>query len=129
MYQLTHTSTVKRLSDSASIPSVEGNSDYAKYLAWVAQGNTALPAPVVPLAVPTVVTMRQARLALLGAGLLGSIDAAINALESPAKEAARIEWEYSQEVSRTQPFVQLLAPALGLSEEELDELFTAASQL
>jgi len=82
-----------------------------------------------PAAVPLVVTMRQARLALLGAGLLAQVDTAIDALASPAKEAARIEWEYSQEVHRDRPFVQTLGAAMGLSDEQLDALFTTAAGL
>lgn len=83
------------------------------------------PAPVVP----QIVTMRQARLALLGAGLLPMVDAAIAALPSPQKEAALIEWDYSSEVHRNKPFVQTLAAALSLSTEQLDSLFTQAAQL
>lgn len=80
-------------------------------------------------AVPQVVTMRQARLALLGAGLLPGVAAAINALSSPQKEAAQIEWEYSQTVERNRSFVLLLGAALGLTELQLDNLFTAAAAL
>ena len=82
-----------------------------------------------PTAVPKVVTMRQARLALLGAGLLATINSAITALPSPTKEAAQIEWEYSQEVQRHNGFVSQLAPILGLSAAQLDGLFVAAAQL
>ncbi len=79
--------------------------------------------------VPASVTMRQARLALLGAGLLAGIDAAINSLPSPQKEAARIEWEYSQEVQRQNGFVSVLAPMLGLTEAQTDALFLTAAGL
>lgn len=85
--------------------------------------------PVPPISVPQSVTMRQARLALLGAGLLGQIDATIASLPSPQKEAAQIEWEYSQEVQRRNGFVDQLAPLLGLTDEQVDQLFIQAATL
>ena len=45
MYQLTTSTSIKRLSDSAFIPPDPGNRDYAAYLAWVEECNTPLPAP------------------------------------------------------------------------------------
>ena len=87
---------------------------------------------VVSAIVPTVpaeVTMRQARLALLGAGKLAAVDAAIASMPEPQKSAARIEWEYSGAVQRHNGFVAALGPALGLSEAQIDALFIAASKL
>lgn len=79
--------------------------------------------------VPQAVTMRQARLALLGAGLLSQVDAAIASLPSPQKEAAAIEWEYAQEVQRHNGLVPAMAQALGMTEAQLDDLFMQAATL
>lgn len=92
-------------------------------------GAQVIPAPVPPEPVPTEVTMRQARLALLGAGLLTNVDAAINAMPEPAKSAARIEWDYSSAVQRHNGFVQQLGPALGLTDAQIDDLFRVAATL
>ena len=98
-------------------------------IGWAWDGETLTPPPPAPPVVPSAVTMRQARLALLGAGLLDDVDAAINALPSPQKEAARIEWEYAQEVQRHNGFVSVLAPMLGMTAEQTDNLFIVAAQL
>lgn len=90
---------------------------------WVEGG--AAPAPVIP----TVVTMRQARLALLAAGHLPAITSIIAALPSPQKEQAQIEWEFSQEVNRNYGLVVSLIPALGLTDAQVDQLFITAAGL
>lgn len=87
-----------------------------------------LPAPTIA-GVPTRVTMRQARLALLGAGMLAAVEAAIDSMPEPARSAARIEWEYSGEVQRHNGFVAALGPALKLTDAQIDDLFRAASTL
>ena len=87
-----------------------------------------MPTPTVA-GVPTRVTMRQARLALLGAGKLANVDAAIDAMPEPQKSAARIEWEYAAEVRRDNAFVAGLAPALGMTDAQVDALFVAAAAL
>ena len=96
---------------------------------WLYDGDEFTEPMPPPPTIPSVVTMRQARLALLGAGLLDDIDAAINGLPSPQKEAARIEWEYSQEVQRRNGCVSVLAPMLGLTGAQLDTLFVVAEGL
>ena len=79
--------------------------------------------------VPQEVSMRQARLALLGRGVLGQVDAAIDSLPSPDSEAARIEWDYSSVVARNSPLVTMMGVALGLDSSALDELFISAARL
>lgn len=76
---------------------------------------------------PTIVSMRQARLALLDAGILGQVDAAIASLPSPDREAAQIEWEYAAEVRRDSTTMILIGSALGLSEQQIADLFVAAA--
>lgn len=45
-YTLISNSTAVQRSDGAIIPADPGNTDYRAYLAWVAGGNSASPAPV-----------------------------------------------------------------------------------
>jgi hypothetical protein len=75
--------------------------------------------------IPNVVSMRQARLALLQSGLLSTVSAAIAA----GGEADQIEWEYATEVNRNQPLVQNMKAGLGLSDADLDNLFILAASL
>ena len=71
--------------------------------------------------------MRQARIALSRAGLLPSVEEALATMEGQAGEEARIEWDYSSEVFRHKPFVVGLGAAIGLTGEQIDELFITAA--
>jgi len=75
------------------------------------------------------VSMRQARLALLQQNLLPQINTAIEALPSPAHEAAMVEWEYAATIRRDSQLVQSLASALQLNDNDLDAIFELASTL
>lgn len=90
---------------------------------------TAGPIPSPTPFIPEFVTMRQARLALLAAGLLANVDTAIDSLPSPTKEAARIEWDYSSTVERHRGLVQSLGATMGLTDAQLDALFIQAATL
>jgi hypothetical protein len=95
----------------------------------VFQGGAWVVADVVPPApaVPEVVSMRQARIALLAAGHLAAVTAAVAAMPGIEGDVARIEWEYAQDVRRDSPLIGSLAPAVGLSSEQVDALFLAAA--
>lgn len=45
MYRLTPSTSIIRVADGAGIPADPANTDYAAYLAWLAEGNTPLPVP------------------------------------------------------------------------------------
>lgn len=84
--------------------------------------------PPTPPVLPDL-TMRQFRLGLLNAGLLDDVEAAIDDLPEPDRSVARIEFEYASLVVRTDPWVAALAVPLGLSEGEIDDLWTSAAAL
>ena len=96
-------------------PSYESLSDYVP--------------PTTVEAGPHEVTMRQARLALLAAGKLAGVEAAIASMPEPQRTAASIEWEYSNDLQRNNPFVAQLGAALGLDDAGIDALFIAAAKL
>jgi len=87
--------------------------------------------PVLLLAatVPRSVSRRQARLALLDAGLLASAEAAIVAMPSPLRERAKIDWDDAQTFDRDNPLLAQMAAALDLDDAALDALFVAAAAL
>lgn len=89
-------------------------------------GSAWVPAP---LPVPAVVTMRQARLALLQFGLLAQVNTAVANMPGTQGDAARIEWEFSSTVERNRPLVQALGAALGMTDAQLDDLFRLAATL
>lgn len=96
---------------------------------WLYDGHKFTAPPVPPPAVPQIVSMRQARLALLAAGHLSKVGPALDALPSPQREAAQIEWEYATEVRRASDLVNGIGAAIGLDAAALDALFIDAATL
>lgn len=91
----------------------------ARQEAWI------LPEAIRARTVPQTVTMRQARLALLQAGLLDAVTAAVQ----QAGQAVQIEWEYATDVRRASPLVQAISAGMGLTEAQVDALFIAGAKL
>lgn len=84
-----------------------------------------VPPPVDPNIVPQVVTRRQALLALLAAGKLD----AVGLLIQNAPRAVQIAWEAAGTFERANPLIEALAPTLGLSPVDIDNLFIEAAKL
>lgn len=130
MYQIINATSVRHIPSGTVFPLPPAESYGHDYQRWLDAGNTPEDAdPPPPPSVPQEVTMRQARLALLGIGMLSTVEAAIDALPEPPRTAARIEWDYSNTIQRNNGFVSQLAATLGFSESQLDELFITASGL
>ena len=75
--------------------------------------------------VPQQITMRQARLALLSAGLLDDVEMVI----AVAGRAAQLEWEYAAVVDRSNPAVAIVQQQQGMTDAQIDDLFRGAAKL
>lgn len=86
------------------------------------------PAPSVP--VPAAVTRRQAKQALLLAGLLDDAETAINAIPDATERAlAMIFWNDADNFERANPLIAQIGGAIGLTSEEIDARFILAATL
>lgn len=94
-------------------------------IGWAHDGtNWTAPTPP-PAPVPAEVPQWQARRALLAAGLLTAVEAAVAA----ASQDIQITWEYAPNIVRNSPFVTSMAAALGLTDAQLNDLFRAAAEI
>ena len=121
------------LNGTMHVPMADGNSEYELIKLWLAEGNTPEPEftdaellQQIEDAKPKVVTMRQARLALLQSGILQTVQ---DAIANGTDEAMKIEWEYATEVKRDWDSLVTLTTALGITDLQLDDLFQLASTL
>ena len=122
------------------------------YVAWLAMGNLPTPWPRDPsgkesdaelttvlaaagvdakllppiITVPQDVTLAQARAALMAANLFTKVDTFV---KGSGNALAIMAWEYTNTVSRTGSLVKLLAPQLGMTDTDLDNLFIAAAKI
>jgi hypothetical protein len=76
-------------------------------------------------------TQRQIRLWLLSQGITGeALRTMIGAMpDATQREAALIEFEYATEYRRDHPLVTMFGTELGLTEEQIDDAFVAATNL
>ena len=78
----------------------------------------------------TPVSARQIRTALLVSGLsIDAIEAGLDSLEEPTRSIAKVAWDFSNEYYRDNPLIESLAPVLGLTGQQLDDLWVLAKTL
>lgn len=78
---------------------------------------------------PNEVSMAQACIALHRAGKLELVPQIIASLEEPPRIEAGLWWSRATSVRKDHPIVQMLAPALGLDDAGLDDLFAVAASV
>ncbi len=122
-YALTQADGVMRAVDGAYIPAEPLNSDWREYQDWLAAGGVPYPADPQPEPV-IIVSPYQARVALLNANLLDTVEGAINTKGG----AVKIKWEYAAEVRSDDADLLELATELGIA-AQIPALFAAAQQI
>jgi hypothetical protein len=82
------------------------------------------------LLVPKNISPRQAREIIIRIGLFNTVETYINNIEDETERLiARNYWEYSEVFERNHPVLLTLVSALGITDEQLDNMFIEASKL
>lgn len=74
--------------------------------------------------VPQAITPLQAKLQLLKLGLLDEVESLVT-----GDRTSQLYWEYASVVERDNAVLLLMANGIGLTSEQVDEMFIAASKL
>lgn len=125
-YTLTNSQSVIRDADGACIPFDPANTDYQAYLKWIDEGNTPNPYAPPPPPVPQQVPMWAVRTVLQNDGLFDQAQALIAA---STDNALKNVWEYGNFADRNSNAIVTLSAALGLTSEQVDQMFIDANNL
>ncbi|WP_447915793.1 hypothetical protein [Delftia acidovorans] len=102
------------------------SAEHEKTIAEVAAAH--LPTPGEPLSVPLTITRAQGKAALIQAGLWPQVLAFMAGIEDPNdKLLAEVALNDTVNWERSSPFLARVAAELGLTQQQLDELFIAAA--
>ena len=110
-----------------AIPHNPANTEYQKYLKWLAEGNVPEPYVAPPPPIPASVTRFQALAILAAGGYLDTIRTYINTLDQ--NNVQRLAWENAADWERSSPTLNALAAMLGLNDTQVDDMFIAASNI
>lgn len=108
------------------VQEIESDADYQAMQIW-RQSNDLFnyTSSQPPVTVPRAVTPRQIRIALTHVGLRDTVESFV----AQANRDVRDVWEFSVEVQRNNPILLQMMPLLGLSNQQIDDLFILASTL
>lgn len=84
-----------------------------------------VPEPEVPESVEAWALREHCRLI----GMINQINAGIDGLPEPPRAIARDRWEYKPTIRRNDPMIATLASGLGLTKEQVDNMFIAAQTI
>lgn len=98
---------------------------------WDGEKAVLIPAPEPePPTVPAVVSSAKGKVVLIRAGLWQSVLDYVAAIPDPEQRAiAEVALHGTQEWSRNSPFMAAISSALGVTEEQMDQLFVATQEV
>lgn len=127
MYKLTDTTSIIRLADNATIPADEANADYQQFLKWISEGNTPEPSDTIEqLNQEIVISPWQFRTVL---NRLSLRDAVENMVKNSDNYLIKDGWEFATSWREKHPLIQQMGLMLGLSEEDIHNIFEMASEI
>lgn len=86
---------------------------------WTHDGVSFVAPPAGPPVVPKTISKLQLVRALRSAGHWGNVKATLAQADATTQE----DWEYAFKINRSDPVVASFAAALGLTEDNLDDIF------
>lgn len=123
MYTINKLTGVITCPDAQEISPPYDHPRYMDYAQWVSLGNT--PSEVNTF-VDATVTAYQAKAALAMMGFYDQVEQYIN--QDTTDTLIKLKWQYSN-FRRSDPVVLQIADALGITSEQLDDLFSLAATI
>lgn len=79
--------------------------------------------------IPTEIPLWAFRSILTLQGYASQVDSLILALPEPQKTIANVQWQYGNFIERNHPLIDALGAELGLTKEDINNIFKEASKL
>jgi hypothetical protein len=128
MYKInTANGDITRLSDGFVITAPYDEPEYLEYADWVIAGNTPEEFYQEVKVVPETVSRFQARAALYVSGYLATIEQVMQDINTPM--LSKLAWQDAQEFRRDSTLANSMGQFLGLTSDQLDDLFIQAASI